>query len=193
MECRTAPGLVIASRFPIREVQEWQRKEPPVRWPPVVAMWAVVDCRGQSVAVCNLHLITPQNGLAEAIDRVTIVNPNRSGALTELNYWRNRESELLSEWIATMPRVDVVVGDFNMPVESCIYRQWWSRYTNAFSAVGTGFGYTRWATVRRIPFGVRIDHILTGDGWAPVRCQLGPDVGSDHLPVLADLRSVVDH
>ena len=36
-------------------------------------------------------------------------------------------------------------------------------------------------------FGVRIDHVLTGDGWRCRRCWVGPDVGSDHLPLLADL------
>jgi vancomycin resistance protein VanJ len=177
--------LIIASPYPIRDVQRWQRKEPPSRWPPLVALYAVIDRPGRSLAICNVHLTSPHHGLAEVLDGDTIVSPSRSETLTELNYWRHRESEMLTEWIATLPRIDVLAGDFNMPVESRIYRQFWSRYTNAFSTVGFGFGYTRWASLRNVGFGVRIDHVLTGQGWAPISCELGPDVGSDHLPVLA--------
>ena len=64
----------------------------------------------------------------------------------------------------------------------------WDDYTNAFSKAGFGFGETRWTTMRGITFGVRIDHILTNEHWRPQRCWVGPDVGSDHLPVIADLR-----
>ena len=34
---------------------------------------------------------------------------------------------------------------------------------------------------------VRIDHILAGPGWRCGRCWVGPDVGSPHRPLLADL------
>jgi endonuclease/exonuclease/phosphatase (EEP) superfamily protein YafD len=34
---------------------------------------------------------------------------------------------------------------------------------------------------------VRIDHILAGPGWQAERCWVGPDVGSPHRPVIADL------
>ena len=33
-----------------------------------------------------------------------------------------------------------------------------------------------------------IDHILADDHWIVVRSQLGPVMGSDHAPILADLR-----
>ncbi|HBO45279.1 MAG TPA: hypothetical protein DD670_15390 [Planctomycetaceae bacterium] len=36
-------------------------------------------------------------------------------------------------------------------------------------------------------FGARIDHILMRSDWWPRRCWVGPDMGSDHLPVVADL------
>jgi endonuclease/exonuclease/phosphatase (EEP) superfamily protein YafD len=34
----------------------------------------------------------------------------------------------------------------------------------------------------------RIDHILADDQWVVVRSRLGPNLGSDHAPLLADLR-----
>jgi endonuclease/exonuclease/phosphatase (EEP) superfamily protein YafD len=35
--------------------------------------------------------------------------------------------------------------------------------------------------------GVRIDHILAGHGWRCRRCWVGPNIGSAHRPVIADL------
>jgi endonuclease/exonuclease/phosphatase (EEP) superfamily protein YafD len=34
---------------------------------------------------------------------------------------------------------------------------------------------------------VRIDHILAGPGWRCRRCRVGPDAGSPHRPVIADM------
>ena len=81
----------------------------------------------------------------------------------------------------------IVVGDFNTPPDSAIYRSFWSEYGNAFTRAGIGFGYTEWPEVRKVPFGIRIDHVLMTPTWRPRRCWVGPDVGSDHLPVIADL------
>jgi endonuclease/exonuclease/phosphatase (EEP) superfamily protein YafD len=77
----------------------------------------------------------------------------------------------------------VIAGDFNMPTDSDIYQLYWSSYTNAFSAAGLGFGYTKFTRWH----GIRIDHILAGPGWRCRRSWVGPDVGSDHRPVLAEL------
>jgi endonuclease/exonuclease/phosphatase (EEP) superfamily protein YafD len=81
----------------------------------------------------------------------------------------------------------ILAGDFNMPTESAIYRTFWAAYANAFSDAGWGFGYTEWPGMRRLPFGIRIDHILAGPGWHPLRCWVGPNIGSDHLPLIAEL------
>ena len=182
-----AGSLVIASHHPILESRSWKREEPPAKWPPLVALYAVIDGPSGPVGVLNVHLTTAHFGLAEVIDRQTLVQPSRSDRLTEVNYWRTRESELLAQWIGELPRVDIVTGDFNMPVQSHIYRQWWSGYRNAFSRAGRGFGHTRLATMYEIPWGVRIDHILTTDSWTAQRCAVGPHVGSDHRPVFAEI------
>jgi vancomycin resistance protein VanJ len=93
----------------------------------------------------------------------------------------------VSGWIGGLSEGVVVAGDFNMPTDSAIYRECWSNLSNAFSKSGFGFGYTEWPTVGGWRFGIRIDHILTGPRWRPQRCWVGPDVGSDHLPLLADV------
>jgi len=58
--------------------------------------------------------------------------------------------------------------------------------TDAFSRAGFGLGATRLNGWIR----VRIDHVLTGPGWYADSVKLGPDLGSDHLPLIVDLTLV---
>jgi endonuclease/exonuclease/phosphatase (EEP) superfamily protein YafD len=77
----------------------------------------------------------------------------------------------------------LLAGDFNMPVESRIYRQAWGSFRNAFDEAGIGWGQTkqtRW-------FGTRIDHILYSSHWRCRKSWVGPSMGSDHRPMIADL------
>jgi endonuclease/exonuclease/phosphatase (EEP) superfamily protein YafD len=70
-----------------------------------------------------------------------------------------------------------------MPVDSAIYRRYWSAWQNAFSTAGLGFGYTKYT--RR--WGIRIDHVLAGDEWRVLEARVGPDLGGDHRPVVVKL------
>jgi endonuclease/exonuclease/phosphatase (EEP) superfamily protein YafD len=80
----------------------------------------------------------------------------------------------------------LIAGDFNLPPESAIFRASWGGYTDAFPAAGCGYGYTKFTRW----WGARIDHVLAGAGWQVRDCTVGPDVGSDHRPVLATLEWV---
>jgi endonuclease/exonuclease/phosphatase (EEP) superfamily protein YafD len=77
----------------------------------------------------------------------------------------------------------IVAGDFNLPVESAIYRTHWGDLRNAFSRAGIGTGYTKHTRY----WGVRIDHVLASGDIGTHRSFVGRDVGSDHLPLIADL------
>jgi endonuclease/exonuclease/phosphatase (EEP) superfamily protein YafD len=99
---------------------------------------------------------------------------------------RRQEARAVSRWANAGNHPLLVAGDFNLPVESTIYQQSWSGFLNAFSEAGMGLGYTfvtRWS-------GVRIDHILAGSGWRCRHCWVGPNLGSPHRPVIADLEWV---
>jgi endonuclease/exonuclease/phosphatase (EEP) superfamily protein YafD len=96
---------------------------------------------------------------------------------------REIESRVTSRWAVQGQLPLLVAGDFNLPVESRIYRESWGGFINAFSRSGRGFGFTRFNGWIR----VRIDHVLAGPGWRVDRAWVGPDVGSDHRPVVADL------
>jgi endonuclease/exonuclease/phosphatase (EEP) superfamily protein YafD len=100
---------------------------------------------------------------------------------------RERESERAAGWaVHGDPRLPiVVVGDFNLPVESTIYRKYWSDFTDAFESTGTGFG---WSKNEGKLLHIRIDHVLGNErAPTPIGSWLGPNFGSDHLPVIADL------
>lgn len=179
--------LLIASRFPITDTKKWIRHDPPQQWPPLIALHAVIEAPGRSLSLCNLHLTSPHHGLAALLDRKMIINPARRDRLQQLIALREQESRALRAWIDQQPETDLIVGDFNMPVQSQIYRRYWQDYINAFNANQWGFGLTRQVTLGGISFGARIDHILTGPRGFPIDCQIGPDVGSDHLPVFAEV------
>ena len=130
------------------------------------------------LTLVNLHLETPRRGLAP-------LRKGQGSARAELNSSiREIGSERARAWLRDIEGPLVVAGDFNMPVESRVYARHWGDLDNAFSTAGIGFGWTR----QMVRFEVRIDHVLTAGGARAVRAGLGPDLGSDHLPVVAAIR-----
>jgi vancomycin resistance protein VanJ len=182
-----AGQLLVATRHPISHTDTLLRRYPPGPWPPVEVLRCVLETPSGQVAVCNLHLQTPREGLSEVLDRDTVVNPLRSGTLAAEIDFRRREAEHVAQWLEEFSEPFVIAGDFNMPVDSRIYQECFSNYTNAFSSTGFGFGFTKWTPIHGCSFGMRIDHILTDSDWRVRRSWIGPGAGSDHLPLLADL------
>ncbi len=170
-------GLAIASRLPIRGFEDRSLATP--QWAGGEINRIVVETKVGAVDVFGVHLETPREGLESVIRGKLRGVPDLRANIAQ----RRRESQSASRWVGESNHPVLIAGDFNMPVDSTIYRESWSPYLNAFSAAGLGFGptkFTRW-------FGVRIDHVLAGSGWVARRCWVGPDVGSDHRPVIADL------
>jgi len=85
----------------------------------------------------------------------------------------------------------VAMGDFNTPTWSPFFRSFLEK-SGLVDAAGTGWPATtrfskRWL-VKRFYFGSPVDHILVSPDIEVKRFEVGPDIGSDHLPVIADLR-----
>jgi endonuclease/exonuclease/phosphatase (EEP) superfamily protein YafD len=173
---RDGRGVCLASRFPIRDVEELGGDA--LGGDGEVVRYGL-ETRAGMIDLFGLHLETPREGLeAVMIGRWKGI-PDLEANLR----LRSAESESASRWVARSSRPFLVAGDFNLPVDSRIYDRSWSWLGNAFSEAGWGFGatkFTRW-------HGVRIDHVLGGPGWACRSCWVGPDVGSDHRPVIADM------
>ena len=67
--------------------------------------------------------------------------------------------------------------------DGVVFRESWGNFHDAFGEAGCGWGFTHYA----MGTGVRIDHVLGGPGCAFEDCRIGPEVGSPHLPVIADV------
>ena len=136
------------------------------------------------VRVVNLHLETARRGF-EAVAELDVQGMRDNLLL------RDGESRLARRWAdAAVPARAgaydpplVVAGDFNMPVESRIFRAHWGDMRNAFSEAGRGFGFTRFNGWIR----VRIDHVLTDDRWRAAEAVVGRHQGSDHRPLVVEL------
>lgn len=169
-------GLGILSRFNIYAT-EAKSRESLGGWGSVVRHYALQTPSGM-INLFNLHLETPREGLEALIHR-------RWQGIKEMKSvtdQQEQESALASAWVREFDHV-IVVGDFNMTVRNPIFHRYWSFLKDAFSTAGQGFGHTKLTQW----FGVRIDHVLTDPGWRILDVLVGPDVGSDHRPLVVDL------
>ena len=166
-------------------ILEWSERNPMDIWKEGGAgaiVRAVVQTAAGPVRIGLVHLETPRNALDNYGDLSTIPT---LGNVTRANIrQRDEESRDARAWIFTGPDLPTIVaGDFNLPAESAIFRRYWGEYRNAFGRAGLGSGHTK----RTRWWGVRIDHILTSSDIGTRQSFIGRDVGSDHLPVVADL------
>ena len=172
--------LCIASRYPITESASMPREDLERTLEAGFGGSGFVDrhtiaAPDGPVRVGNVHLETVRKGL-ESYGSADF--RRFEGNLVV----REAESRRAREWLRTQD-ASIVAGDFNMPVESRIYRDAWGDLTNAFSRAGRGFGYTRHNGWIR----ARIDHVLHDDAWSTRAARVLPDAGSDHRPVMAEL------
>tara|TARA_R110001583_G_scaffold116972_1_gene267854 strand:- start:8587 stop:9591 length:1005 start_codon:yes stop_codon:yes gene_type:complete len=133
-----------------------------------------VQINERKVNIMNLHLETPRKGFEDF--QLSKLNLD---AIFKNSEQRYIESSIISSWIKNTTPL-IILGDFNMPIESAIYREKFGNYKNAFNEAGFGFGFTKYMRY----LGVRIDHILTDESFNIIEAKTGSDVGSDHLPIL---------
>jgi endonuclease/exonuclease/phosphatase (EEP) superfamily protein YafD len=180
-------SFIVASRYPVVHQGADHGWALPGHGLHTDILRCTIQSPGRDIDFSSVHLASPHQGLESVLDRKTLLRPSDGPALDAEIEQRRLESEDAQSWVGDLAPPSVLAGDFNMPADSTIYRRYWAGFRNAFSDAGLGYGYTEWPQIRGRNFGVRIDHVLTGPGWRCRRCWVGPDVGSDHLPVLADL------
>ncbi len=179
--------LAVYSRYPLRMVGAIKALHPPHKWPRESFLQCVISAPGGDIAFSDVHLPSPRYGLTTILDCHTLLNLSRRSLLEQETADRRQVSRYVERLASAMRLPVLVAGDFNMPADSSIYRVSWNGYANAFSKRGFGYGWTSRETVRGLKMGARIDHVLAGKGLAPRRCVVGPDVGSDHLPLFAEI------
>ncbi len=173
-------GSCIVSRHPIVTVDA---RDPRDMWDiggsGVIVRYEIQKA-GLAVQIVNLHLETVRDGLSEVRHRAWRGAPAMMANLRQ----RDLESGLGRAWTERGRGPLVITGDLNMPEESAVYRRHWSSFTNAFSEAGFGLGRTKDAKL----FGIRIDHVLVGEGWMCLDAWVGRGLDTDHRPLVADLR-----
>jgi endonuclease/exonuclease/phosphatase family metal-dependent hydrolase len=180
---RTAAGLCLLSRL---KIDSMAARDPREFWKDygsgAIVRATVHHPIAGPLRIGMVHLATPRHVLDHFFDLSSI--PTLGDTVDANIALRDRESAAAREWIGDPSDVDLIAGDFNLPVESAIYRRHWGDYANAFWDAGWGLGRTKHTRL----IGVRIDHILLGDRLHARRTWVGPALGSDHRPVIAEVR-----
>jgi endonuclease/exonuclease/phosphatase (EEP) superfamily protein YafD len=170
--------LCVLSHYPIRRLRDVGKDNWDKRKQPGSAVCYELALPQGPVPLIDLHLASPHRAFEATLHRegegAQQINANSAA--------RQLQSQALSRFIKTQGRAVIVAGDFNTPQESNLFTRAWLGLSDAYATAGFGWGYTyhaRWTDVR-------IDHILSGPGWRCRHCEVGPDVGSPHRPVIAD-------
>lgn len=174
--------LCLLSRHPIIDVAELDRETLRQVWRHQLrqdgggeAIRYTLATPAGPVALTHVHLETMREGVWGDIGDL----PAKLQRNIEL---RDLESMVVRS-LADDGTRRIVLGDFNMPVESRIFRTHWGELTDAFSAAGVGWGATRYAGWIR----ARIDHVLVDESWRVRAVRVADPLALDHGAVIADL------
>lgn len=171
--------LCLVSRYPFKVLDV---QDPVNAWKHVATapLRFEIDTPGFQFQLLNVHFSTIRVGV-EALATKHLLG------LNDLAFNRLQATEDSRAARARISRTSeplIVAGDFNLPVESRIYRKHWADFENAFSRCGRGFGHTKFTRL----FGIRIDHVLMSPHWSCTDARVLPIVfGGDHAPLIVDL------
>jgi vancomycin resistance protein VanJ len=171
-----SPRLFLASQFPIRQAT---RLGSDSYGPKGLVTHYELETSAGLLHFFSLHLASPRDALYQAVHD----NPKGAAEVSTNSTRRWQQSEFIASHARRLQGPVLLAGDFNTPPESAIFAEVWGNHTDTFATAGWGWGYT-FAGGRTL---VRIDHILAGAGWHCTHCWVGPNVGSPHRPVIAEL------
>lgn len=97
---------------------------------------------------------------------------------------RNTQYVALEQFFKGITGPKILVGDLNITPWSGYYRGLAQGANLRNSRQGQGI-LPSWPSHWPAPLRIPIDHVLWQGPWQRVDTQLGPDIGSDHLPVMA--------
>lgn len=145
----------------------------------------VVTAHGKDIDVVTVHFLTPRDGLnavrREGVQGIDAWRLNMTDRLTQ--------SSELAQQVGEMKRPRIVAGDLNAPERSNVVKNLLhTGLRDAFSSAGFGYGYTHGHSLKLGISFLRIDHILVSDEIGVARAYAGGKEGSQHRPVIADLR-----
>jgi vancomycin resistance protein VanJ len=176
--------LLALSRYPIREQSLVD-----------LGAWFidrfVLEVEGQALAIYNMHMHLPIR------DEPHIWFDTHKGMVNLFlkydEFHRNRLIHRLLELLAQEDLPYIVAGDFNTSDNALIYDDMMAVMRDSFRETNTGLG-TTWPAAAGddplpgiIPPLLRIDYVWHSTNLRALATEIGPDLGSDHLPVVATL------
>lgn len=166
---KAAAGIGLLSRYPILEQERFFLESG--GFP---QLYALLDADGQPVAVYNVHPRSP-----------LLRGEFRSRGVADMH-------EIVAR-VEAGPHPTLLVGDLNATDQSAEYRILREAgLQDAFREAGAGYGLTfpgsGWDAAPGVPPLIRIDYVWSSGEFETLSARVGPDFGSDHLPVIATLR-----
>jgi vancomycin resistance protein VanJ len=152
----------------------------------------IVELDGTQIAIYNVHLRYPI--YAPRFAPPFLPSPYLYMMLGYDASERNRQIAYLLRLLEGETLPYIVGGDFNTSDQTAIYHMLTTYMTDSFREAGIGLG-TSWpvSTARTdipslLPPLIRIDYIWHSETLAAQAAWQGPRLGSDHLPLVADIR-----
>lgn len=153
-------GAAVFTKWPVLSAESV-----PLSQGGAVAERVMLDWRGTTVSVLGVHLNWP-------------LGPRNSE-------YRNQELDSAVALSKAQRGPLLMAGDLNLTP--------WSEYfSDALDRSGLhdaalGFGLARSWPAQFAPAGIRIDHCLLSRHWRSQATSIGPNLGSDHLPLVVDV------
>ena len=129
-------GFAVFSRHPIRLVKVMQVQQVTEKWPGTHLMHVEVSTPVGPVALCSIHFPSPRFGLQAVLDKYTLLRPSRKKVLERQTNARWLAATEVQKYLQGITQPLLVVGDFNTPPDSTLFREVWGGYHNAFSETG---------------------------------------------------------
>ncbi len=156
----------------------------------ILAKVDAVDASAQEIEIVATKVIEMETTIDGVPVVVYVTHPRRPGSATEADA-RLRLFSALADLVAERAGPTIVAGDLGTTR--------WSHAFGTLTADGVlrssedGFGYQptwptmSWPIVGRYA-GIPVDHILMSPGLTAAERRVGPELGTDHLPVVVDVR-----
>lgn len=182
-------GFWIGSKWPMRLLGECQTE----LFSHLSGIAVEVDAPFGKFVLTDTHLMTARKSLVE-LRPLELVSGDSQLALAGATVERSEEARQVRAFVTEHQSGHpvILVGDFNMPTSSNVYRESFGDLTNAFESAAFGFGFTApCKRFRHWPSNTpwqRIDHILVNEAWDVRECHIGEHDGSDHRIISATLQ-----
>jgi endonuclease/exonuclease/phosphatase (EEP) superfamily protein YafD len=147
---------------------------------------ADMDWQGSAVSVAVAHIVLPFKKPDWEPLQTWIPADDPSPLLPQTPaLWQSVQMAVLAGYMRSLGRDQIVMGDFNSAP--------WSDVQTAFRGAtwldNRGPLVTTWPAQLPAPLRVPIDSVFVGGGLTIRDLHAGPELGSDHLPVIAEIGS----